>query len=159
MDGLRKKRLKHENGYMPATADQCNPDAGRAFENDVQHYLVVPWVFVVLMMYPINNSAMDFHVAVERDTAHLKNGIPNVGSTIRIQMSGMKNTQGASVTGLQLFMTKVLSVPNVPEKALVDIERARAHGVVSEERRVWQITNTVLSGLREEFIAVFFNLV
>jgi hypothetical protein len=82
MDGLRKKRLKHENGYMPATADQCNPDAGRAFENDVQHYLVVPWVFVVLMMYPINNSAMDFHVAVIGDAAYLEYGIPNIRPSI-----------------------------------------------------------------------------
>ena len=159
MDGLGEKGLKHENRYVSATGDHCNPAVVRALENDVQHHLVVPRVLMMLMMYPFNNSAMDFHVAVERDTAHLKNGIPNVGSTIRIQMSGMKNAQGASVTGLQLFVTKVLSVPNVPKKALVDIERARAHGVVSEERRVWQITNNVLSGLREEFIAVFFNLV
>ena len=82
MDGLREKRLKYENGYMPATAGHCNPDAGGSFENDVQHHFVVARVFMVLMMYPINNSAVDFHVAVIGDAAYLENGIPNIRPSI-----------------------------------------------------------------------------
>ena len=82
MDGLGEKGLEHENGYVSATGNHCNSAVGRAFENYVQHHLVVARVLMMLMMYPFNNSTMDFHVAVVRDTAHLKNGIPNIGSTI-----------------------------------------------------------------------------
>ena len=48
-------------------------------------------------------------------------------------MSGMKNMQAASVAGLQCFLTQVLSVPDVPEKPLVYIKRARAHEALSKD--------------------------
>jgi len=71
----------------------------------------------------------------------------------------MKDPEGASIAGVQFFVTQVLSAPDVPEKALVNIECARAHGVLSKESRIQQNANIALPGLREEFIAVFLNLV
>jgi len=82
MDGLGEKGLKHENRYVSATRDHCNPAVVGALENDVQHHLVVPRVLMMLMMYPFNNSAMDFHVAVIGDAAYLEYGIPNIRPSI-----------------------------------------------------------------------------
>jgi hypothetical protein len=71
----------------------------------------------------------------------------------------VKNAQRAPVAGLQLFMTQVLFVPNVPEEALVYVKRARAHGLLSEGCELQRKAESILPELREELIAVFLNLV
>ena len=82
MDGFREKRLEHENGDLSAAGNDRNAVAGRAFENNMQHHFVVPRIFMMLMMYPVYNGAMDFHIAVVRNAAYLENSIANVRSTI-----------------------------------------------------------------------------
>ena len=82
MDGLGKKSLEYENGYMSATGNHRHLTAGRAFENNVQHHFVVPRVLMMLMMYPASNSAMDFHVAVERDMAYLEDDVTDIRSSV-----------------------------------------------------------------------------
>lgn len=74
-------------------------------------------------------------------------------------MPGMKNAQGAPVACLQFFMTQVLPVPDVTQKSLVDVECARAHGAPRGKRGVQQNAYNKQLVLREEFVAVFLNLV
>jgi hypothetical protein len=113
----------------------------------MQHHLVVPLVFVVLMMYPVNKGPVDFHIAAVRDATYLDHGVPYIGSAIEIQLSCVKNAQCAPVNGVQLFVTEVLSVPNMTEKALVYVERARTHGLTSEKNKIQRSEDSVLREL------------
>jgi hypothetical protein len=71
----------------------------------------------------------------------------------------MKNTQTAPVNGLQLLVTEVLFVPNMTEKSLVYVERVRPHDIISRENKMQRNEDSVLQRLREEFVAVFLNLI
>jgi hypothetical protein len=110
---------------------------------------------MMLMADPVDNRAMDFHITTECHTTYLEHSIPNVRPTIRIQLSRMQNAQRAPIIGVQLFTAKVLPAPDVSEKALVDIERARAHGEWSWRRRVRQNMKNVLRNYEKNLSRYF----
>jgi hypothetical protein len=82
VNGLGEKQFEHENGNMPTAGNHRNRVAGRVFENNVQHHLVVPRILMMLMIYPINNGAVDFHIAMVCDAGYLEHSITNIRPTI-----------------------------------------------------------------------------
>ena len=86
---------------------------GIVLAHDVQNYLVVLGVGLVLVAGPVGGAQVDFHGPVPFHLAQAQAGIQEIGAGVGVAVAGLQHLDFLAVGGAQVGFIEILVLPDV----------------------------------------------